>query len=163
MTHEEPPLVARRATRESSRSGARALAVLLCAAGCAATATATDDYLHAIMAEGERLEMLGKARQEEAQLQQRIERSRKLPPPAAAAGASKTLAHDTPTPSSRAQFEQKLLEEFPYSYSLYVRLTEQEKDEVYGAFRKGQNDGSARFLLALKKIIVFSTGRHDKR
>lgn len=140
--------------------GVLILAALLLASGYASFAAGADDYISAVTAEGERLETLGKARREEERLRQTIERRRQSPPPAAAA---KAPAQDLPTTPTRAQFEQELRREFPYSYALYVLLTEKEKDEVYGEFLKGRDGGAAWFLPALKKIVGFSAGQHDPR
>lgn len=137
--------------------------MLLYAAGQASWAAAADDYVSAVTTEGERLETLGKARLEEERLRQRIERSRQSPPPPTATAAAKAPAQASVTPYTRAQFEQELLKEFPYSYALYVGLSENEKNEVYEEFRKGRDVGAARFLPALKKLIGFSSGRHNHK
>jgi hypothetical protein len=121
---------------------------------------AADDYLRAITAEGERLETLGKARREEQALQQRIERQRRAAP---ATNQGETKDRSPTAEVTRAQFEQMLRREFPYSYALYVLLSEKEKEAVYAEYRKAGEEGVGRFLPVLRQIVRFSSEKNERR
>lgn len=119
--------------------------MLLCAALAQPASAAGDDYLKALDEEAGTLEFLGKARKEQEQLQR-------------AATSQKPSATNTPTSTDRAAFEKQLKEEFPASYTLYVKIKPQNKDVVFEEYSKSSSPGLARFYTVLGKIIAIYMG-----
>jgi hypothetical protein len=111
---------------------------------------AADDYLKAIEAEGNKLEYLGKAREEEQALRQQIPVAKPMAKPASTAPVSAT------TPATMQAFEQSLRQQFPASYALYSLLDPKDREAVYTEYQKSRSEGLARFLPVVSKIIAFS-------
>lgn len=115
-----------------------------------------DDYLSAIEAEGNRIEFLGKARQEE-------EAVRRLQQSQAARASTVPAANQAPVaPSSMRGFEDQLRAEFPGSFALYSLMDAKERETVYAEFGKSKSTGAARFLPVVSKIIVITTQKRAK-
>ena len=119
--------------------------ILLCAAMAQPVAAAGDDYLKALEEEAGTLEFLGQARKEQEQLQR-------------AATSQKHIPTSTSTSTDRAAFEKQLKEEFPASYTLYVKIKPQSKDIVFEEYSKSSSPGLARFYTVLGKIIAIYMG-----
>lgn len=119
-------------------------------------AYATDDYLSAIEAEGNRIEFLGKARQEEAAVR-RLQQSNAAPTSIAFATAPTTA-----TPSSMHSFEEELRAQFPGSFALYSLMDQKEREMVYAEFGKSKSTGVARFLPVVSKIISITTQKRAR-
>jgi hypothetical protein len=132
----------------------RVMAVLLgsCFMLAAHAANGNDPYLQAINAEGNRLESLGKARQEREQLErlQSIEKKGAATAPAPTAAATAT---------SLQGFENALRDNFPGSYALYALMDSTEKNQVYAEYQKKKSDGPARFIPVVVKIIAITNGK----
>jgi hypothetical protein len=162
------------APKQDSRSNRRlhhayrALAVVLLLIGGIAPdcARAASDYLSAIEAEGDRLEFLGKARQEEEalrRLQQQPARSA-TPPPAAPAPAAKAAAAASPAAGAANMkgFEEQLRTQFPASFALYSLMEQQDKEAIYGEYQKTKTEGTVRFLPVVSKIVAISSAKRAK-
>lgn len=117
-------------------------------------AHAADDYLSAIEAEGNRIEFLGKARQEE----EAIRRLQTNAPAAATAPAGQPKA----APTSMRGFEEELRAQFPGSFALYSLMDQKEREMVYAEFGKSKATGAARFLPVVSKIISITTQKRAK-
>lgn len=135
------------------RSGRLAGALLATLLGWAAVpAGASDPYLAAINAEGNRMESLGRARQE----QDALVRQHRGAAPAARSTAAATV-------TSQQQFEDMLRTNFPGSYALYSIMTPAEQQEVYGEFQKKDVEGTARFIPVVVKIIAITSANSANR
>lgn len=110
-------------------------------AGAPSAARAADDYLSAINEEGDRLESLGRAREERA----RLERD---------AGEPRAAKPDA---TDQAAFERELNAQFPASFALYSMLNADERTQVYAEYRQAHARGAARFFPVLNRIIALST------
>lgn len=120
------------------------------------SAYAADDYLSAIEAEGNRIEFLGKARQEEEAVR-RLQQSSATPAPASPATVPATTA-----PTSMRRFEEELRAQFPGSFALYSLMDQKERELVYAEFGKSKVSGAARFLPVVSKIIAITTQKRTK-
>lgn len=123
----------------------------------AAPAAGPDPYLAAINAEGNRLESLGRARQE----QEALVRQQQAPAPAVAAPVRRAAAPATMT--TQKQFEDTLRKSFPGSYALYSIMSAAEQGEVYAEFQKKDVEGSARFIPVVVKIIAITSANSSNR
>lgn len=124
----------------------RVAALLACALVAALVAgappaAASSDYLRAINEEGDRLETLGKAREERERLERRAVQ------PAAA----------RPVAADQAAFERELNAEFPASYALYSMMSPEDRAKVYAEYQQSRSGGAARFFPVLNRIIALST------
>ncbi|MCR4348217.1 MAG: hypothetical protein NUV55_13605 [Sulfuricaulis sp.] len=138
---------------------------------------ASDDYLKAIDAEGQRLEPLGQAKKEQEILMRGA-----APAPATESSKKKgshraktktvqkksenTAATPAPAPASVIpastsfqEFERSLSSNFPGSYALYSMLSTPEKEAVFGEYQNAKTGGTIRFLPAITKIIAYSSKR----
>jgi hypothetical protein len=106
---------------------------------------AGDDYLKALDEEAGTLEFLGRARKEQEQLQR-------------AAAAQKSTVTSVPVAGDRVAFERQLQENFPASYSLYIKMKQANKDAVFTEYSQSRSPGIARFNTVLGKIITISSG-----
>jgi hypothetical protein len=121
------------------------------------TGAAADDYLQAIEAEGGRLKVVGKARQEQ-------ERLRRAPPPAAAGrGAQAAATQASGAANGVGAFELALRQDYPGSYALYALLDAGEKDQVYGEYQQSRGEGAARYLPVVNRIITLTTAKNRAR
>lgn len=118
-------------------------------------ANAADDYLSAIEAEGNRIEFLGKARQEEEAVRRLQQSNAPVAAPAAAAQAKAA-------PASMRGFEEELRAQFPGSFALYSLMDQKEREMVYAEFGKSKATGAARFLPVVSKIIGITTQKRAK-
>ena len=147
-------------TRKRSAShGILAILVTVLLGQLSATAMAAKDadpYLSAINAEGNRLESLGKAKQEEEALLREEKRSASAP--ATARPKTTTTAN-----VSQQQFEDALRQSFPGSYALYNLMDSGEKKDVFVEYNKRHVDGPARFIPAVKKIIAITSASSENR
>lgn len=135
---------------------ATAAALVLLLSGTAAPAASPDPYLSALNAEGNKLESLGRARQEQEELvrQQR----------AAAPAAPVRRASAAPAPATtQKHFEDTLRVSFPGSYALYSIMNADEQREVYAEFQKKDVEGSARFIPVVVKIIAITSANSSNR
>lgn len=139
--------------RRAGRGGIIGLLVLLHMPG--ALAAGPDPYLQAINAEGNRLESLGKARQEQDALM------RQHPPSVARSIPARSSA--PVTVSTQKQFEDTLRTNFPGSYALYSIMSSDEQREVYAEFQKKDAEGSARFIPVVVKIIAITSASSSNR
>lgn len=122
----------------------------------AAAAAGPDPYLQAINAEGNRLESLGRARQEQEELVRQQQAAPPAPPVRRAAAA--------PAPAtSQKQFEDTLRKSFPGSYALYSIMSSEEQGEVYAEFQKKDVEGTARFIPVVVKIIAITSANSSNR
>ena len=119
--------------------------MLLCAAMAQPVSAASDDYLKALDEEAGTLEFLGKAKKEQEQLQR-------------AAASQQQNAARAPVSTDRTAFEKQLKEEFPASYTLYVKIKPQSKDAVFEEYSKSSSPGIGRFYSVLGKIIAIYMG-----
>ena len=119
-------------------------------------AQAADDYLSAIEAEGNRIEFLGKARQEEAAVR-RLQQSNAAP-----ASTSPSTGLATTTPTSMRGFEEELRAQFPGSFALYSLMDQKEREMVYAEFGKSKSTRAARFQPVKSKIIGITTQKRAK-
>lgn len=124
----------------------------------AAPAAGPDPYLAAINAEGNQLESLGRARQE----QEALVRQHQTPAPAAAAAPVRRAAAPAPA-TTQKQFEDTLRKSFPGSYALYSIMNADEQGEVYAEFQKKDVEGSARFIPVVVKIIAITSSNSSNR
>lgn len=115
---------------------------------CGHAAKGADPYLQAINAEGDRLESLGKARQEEEQLRRQVTVAKPAAPKAAVAA-----------PVTQQQFEGELRSSFPGSFALYSLMSADEKQVVFSEYQKKNAEGSARFIPAVVKIISITNAK----
>jgi hypothetical protein len=125
----------------------------------AAPAASPDPYLSAINAEGNQLESLGRARQE----QDALLRQQQTPAPKAAAAAPVRRASAPAAVTSQKQFEDTLRKSFPGSYALYSIMNTDEQGEVYAEFQKKDVEGSARFIPVVVKIIAITSSNSTNR
>jgi hypothetical protein len=119
-------------------------------------AYAADDYLSAIEAEGNRIEFLGKARQEEETVR-RLQQTNAAPASTTPSTAQAKLA-----PASMSGFEDQLRAQFPGSFALYSLMDTKERELVYAEFGKSKSTGAARFLPVVSKIIGITTQKRAK-
>jgi len=122
-------------------------------ASLSAHAAGPDPYLSAINAEGNRLESLGKAKQEQETLL-RLESAEKkqakpVPPAKPAAG----------TTVSAKFFEDELQRSFPGSYALYSLMDPSEKQQVLAEYQQKYSEGAGRYIPVIKKIIVITNAK----
>jgi hypothetical protein len=127
--------------------------------GTAAPAASPDPYLSAINAEGNQLESLGRARQE----QDALLRQQQTPTPKAAAAAPVRRAAPPAAVTTQPQFEDTLRKSFPGSYALYSIMNADEQGEVYAEFQKKDVEGSARFIPVVVKIIAITSANSSNR
>lgn len=125
----------------------------------AAPAASPDPYLAAINAEGNQLESLGRARQE----QEELVRQQQAPAKAAAAAAPVRRASAPAPVTSQKHFEDTLRKSFPGSYALYSIMNADEQGEVYAEFQKKDVEGSARFIPVVVKIIAITSSNSTNR
>jgi hypothetical protein len=119
-------------------------------------ARAADDYLSAIEAEGNRMEFLGKARQEE-EVVRRLHQTGAAP-----AAPTPVAAQATVAPTSMRGFEDQLRSQFPGSFALYSLMDTKEREMVFAEFGKSKSTGAARFLPVVSKIIGITTQKRAK-
>lgn len=134
---------------------------------------ASDDYLKAIDAEGNRLEFLGQAKKEHEMLMRSTSPARDGQKPGTAQKkTARTTSAAVPAPSpdiasrtavSRAEFEQALKKNFPGSFALYSLLEPQEKEAVFHEYENANSGGTIRFLPAVSKIISFNSMANKAR
>jgi heme exporter protein D len=115
-------------------------------------AKGNDPYLQAINTEGDRLESLGKAQEEHAQLERLQSTKKKV-----AATAPATNA--TAAPTNLQGFETALRDSFPGSFALYSLMDATEKGQVYAEYQKKKSDGLARFTPVVVKIIAITNSK----
>lgn len=125
----------------------------------AVPAASPDPYLAAINAEGNQLESLGRARQE----QDALMRQQQAPAPKAAAAAPVRRAAPPAAVTTQPQFEDTLRKSFPGSYALYSIMNTDEQGEVYAEFQKKDVEGSARFIPVVVKIIAITSANSSNR
>jgi hypothetical protein len=132
---------------------------------------ASDDYLKAIDAEGNRLEFLGQAKKEQEMLM-RVAPQTKVGQTPRAAQKKSVRAAPVPAPGSatrtvraptRAEFELALRKNFPGSFALYSLLEPQEKEAVFNEYEHANSEGTIRFLPAVTKIILFNSTANKAR
>ena len=157
MTTSFPATLARVRAAPAMHRGARcwhAVAVLLGSFFMltAHAAKGNDPYLQAINSEGNRLESLGKAQEEHAQLE-RLQSTKKNG--AVTAPATKAMA----APTNLQGFETALRDSFPGSFALYSLMDTAEKDLVYAEYQKKKSDGLARFIPVVMKIIAITNSK----
>lgn len=128
---------------------------------------ASDDYLKAIEAEGDRLEFLGQAKKEHEMLMRVAPQAKVSQKPTAAqkktAKAAPATDAATRTSSERAEFELALRKSFPGSFALYSLLEPQEKEAVFNEYERSNSEGTIRFLPAVTKIISFNSTANKPR
>ena len=115
-------------------------------------AKGNDPYLQAINSEGNRLESLGKAQEEHAQLE-RLQSTKKK-------GAVTTPATNAAAAPVNIQgFETALRDSFPGSFALYSLMDNAEKDLVYAEYQRKKYEGLARFTPVVVKIIAITNAK----
>lgn len=125
----------------------------------AAPAASPDPYLAAINAEGNQLESLGRAKQE----QDTLMRQHQAPAAKAATAAPVRRAAVPAAVTTQQQFEDTLRKNFPGSYALYSIMNSEEQGEVYAEFQKKDVEGSARFIPVVVKIIAITSSNSTNR
>lgn len=137
---------------------------------------ASDDYLKAIDAEGNRLEFLGQAKKEQEMLMRDTpqvkdgqkpraaqKKTVKAAPASVPSSSPDFATSATRTAASRAEFEQALKKNFPGSFALYSLLEPQEKEAVFNEYENVKSEGAIRFLPAVSKIILFNSMANKAR
>lgn len=125
----------------------------------AAPAAGPDPYLSAINAEGNQLESLGRAQQE----QEALVRQHQVPAKAPATAAPVRRAAAPAPETTQKHFEETLRKSFPGSYALYSIMNAEEQREVYAEFQKKDVEGSARFIPVVVKIIAITSSNSSNR
>jgi len=125
----------------------------------AVPAASPDPYLAAINAEGNQLESLGRAQQE----QDALVRQHQAPATAPAAAAPVRRAAAPAPETTQKHFEETLRKSFPGSYALYSIMNVEEQREVYAEFQKKDVEGSARFIPVVVKIIAITSSNSTNR
>lgn len=141
---------------------------------------ASDDYLKAIDAEGQRLEPLGQAKKEQEILMRgaatapvkespKKKESHRTKTKTAQKKPEKPAVSPAPAPAPAApasvsfqEFEHALSSNFPGSYALYSVLNAQEKEAVYTEYQNAKAGGTSRFLPVVTKIISITTSRRGR-
>lgn len=136
---------------------------------------ASDDYLKAIDAEGQRLEPLGQAKKEQEMLmrgaalapakesskkkESHRARTKTVQKKSEQTAATPALAPASAIPASVSfqEFERSLSSNFPGSYALYSILSPPEKEAVFGEYQNAKTGATIRFLPAITKIIAYSS------
>lgn len=110
-------------------------------------ALAADDYLSALEAEADDLQIMGAAKKEHEKLKQQgnINTGKATTPGTEGDSASQLL------------FEQGLRDNFPSSFALYAKLKQSDKDKVYGEYKNSTAPGWSRYTAAISKVITIST------
>lgn len=115
-----------------------------------------DPYLQAINAEGNRLEFLGRAKQEQEALQRLEATEKKQEKPQQQQPAKPTMAA---APASTKSFEEELQKSFPGSYALYSLMDANEKQQVFSEYKQRNSEGAGRFIPVIKKIITITNAK----
>ena len=130
----------------------------------AGAAGAPDPYLQALDAEGDLLESLGKAKQEQETLMRQVAAEKA---PASSRTAPAPVARSVPASSAPTLnmqgFESTLRQNFPGSYALYSLMDQSEKDLVYAEYQKKKGEGNARFIPVVMKIIAVTNASSKSR